>query len=175
MAGTYDEGVGIWIPHPSWIAIGKYDSDLNLLTEKYIGGDAYYFLYNIVATSDGGALITATRFDYQTQYQEHDFYVFKLDSLDMLVGNFEHKNNNLVKNAIVYPKPARDHVFVRTAVKDASFILYDMSGNKIKEMQLNRQSFITFVDITEIIPGNYLWSIVKKNKIIETGKVIIIY
>ncbi len=175
VAGTYNEGVGVWIPHPSWIAIAKYDSDLNLLTEKYIGGDAYYLMFNIVATRDGGALITTSRFDYQTQYQEHDFYVLKLDSLDLLVGNLEHKNNSLVKNAIVYPNPARGHVFVRTAVKDASFVLYDMSGNKIKEIQLNRQGSITFVDIAEVIPGNYLWSVVKKNIIIETGKVIIKY
>jgi len=57
VAGTFDYDVGIWIPHPSWIVIGKMDSNLNLLNEKYIGGDAYYHFNTITATSDGGALI----------------------------------------------------------------------------------------------------------------------
>ncbi len=173
VAGTYDYDVGVWVPHPSWIAIAKFDSDLNLLADKYIGGDAYYTLSNIVATIDGGALITATRYDYQTQDHEHDFYVIKLDSLDLLVGNNEHKSNDLVKNAIVYPNPARDHVYVRTAVKDAIFCLFNINGKKVKEGPLNSGSLTTLLNVTALPEGNYVWRITKQNKQIETGKLII--
>ncbi len=172
VAGTYDEGVGVWITHPSWIAIAKYDSDLNLLTEKYIGGDAYYLMFNIVATSDGGALITTSRFDYQTQYYEHDFYVIKLDSLDLLVGDYEHKSNDLVKNAIVYPNPALDKVFVRTAVKDAEFIIYDLNGTEIKTIKQNIRNLITPINISVLPKGNYIWCITKNRNRIETGRLV---
>ena len=172
VAGTFDYDVGIWVPHPSWIAIAKYDSDLNLLMEKYIGGEAYYVLENITATSDGGLLITTTRYDYQTQYQEHDLYVIKLDSLGLLVGNTEH-HNKLVKNAVVYPNPARDKIYVRTAVKDAEFILYNLNGRKIKTLKLNTKNLITPINISILPKGNYIWCITKNDQRIETGKLVI--
>ncbi|RLD83691.1 MAG: hypothetical protein DRJ02_12580 [Bacteroidetes bacterium] len=174
VAGTYDYDIGIWVSHPSWIAIAKYDSDLNLLTEKYIGGDAYYALENITATSDGGLLITTTRYDYQTQYQEHDLYVIKLDSLDLLVGNTEH-HNKLVKNAMVYPNPARDHLYVKTAVREALFALYDMGGKAVLKQPLATNGTTTKITLPAGTPqGNYLWHITCQNKIIETGKLIIL-
>ncbi len=168
VAGTYDEGVGVWITHPSWIAIAKYDSDLNLLTEKYIGGDAYYLMFNIVATSDGGALITTSRFDYQTQYYEHDFYVIKLDSLDLLVGNNEHKSNNLVKNAIVYPNPGKNDFYLRTALKNKNFELVTLSGKIVFSKKINQ--LITNIKVNGLKRGTYLWKIYDQQKVYETGK-----
>ena len=176
VAGTYDYDVGIWVPHPSWIAIAKMDSNLNLLTEKYIGGDAFYLLSDIVATSDGGLLISTSRYDYNSQIQEHDGYIFKLDSLDLLVGNYEHKTGKQVKNAIVYPNPTRNKttIYVRTAVQDARFVLYDLNGRKIKTVILNKQSLVTPVTISGLPAGNYVWRVIKQNKQIETGKLLII-
>ena len=172
VAGTFDYDVGIWVTHPSWIAIAKYDSDLNLLMEKYVGGDAFYALWDIIATHDGGVLLSISRYDYQTQYQEHDLYVIKLDSLDLLVGNTEH-HNKLVKNAVVYPNPARDKIYVRTAVKDAEFILYDLNGRKIKTLKLNTKNLITPINISILPKGNYIWCITKNDQRIETGKIVI--
>ena len=168
VAGTYDYDVGIWISHPSWIAIAKYDSDLNLLADKYIGGDAYYTLSNIVATSDGGALITATRYDYQTQDYEHDFYVIKLDSLDLLVGNNEHKSNDLVKNAIVYPNPGKNEFYLRTALKNKNFELVTLSGKIVFSKKIDQ--LITNIKVNAIKRGTYLWKIYDQQKVYETGK-----
>jgi len=173
VGGTYDYDVGIWITHPSWIALAKMDDNLNILSEQYIGGDAYYFLLDVVATSDGGVLLSTSRYDYQTQDYEHDLYVFKLDSIDLLVGTYKHKNNDLVKNAIVYPNPVREKVYVRTAVKDANFCLYDINGKIIKEVHLNEQGLITTVNLYAIPNGNYIWTVIHQNDLIETGKLMI--
>jgi hypothetical protein len=73
-----------------------------LLTEKYIGGDAYYRFCNLTATSDGGLLITAMRYDYLTQDHERDAYIFKFDSIDLTVGIDENINNKFIKLKIFY-------------------------------------------------------------------------
>ncbi len=169
IAGTFDYDVGIWIPHPSWIVIGKMDSNLNLLTEKYIGGDAYYHFNTITATSDGGALITTTRYDYLTQYHEHDVYIIKLDSLDLLVGNTEHPLVQIA-DAIVYPNPASDYVCVRTSVKNAGFAIYDLNGKKVMTKAIT--GLITQIKINELPAGTYVWHIYRQSKLIETGKFI---
>lgn len=169
VAGTFDYDVGIWIQHPSWIVIGKMDSDLNLLTEKYIGGDAYYHFNTITATSDGGALITTNRYDYNTQGYEHDVYIIKLDSLDLLVGNTEH---HLVQIAdvIVYPNPASSYIYVRTSLKEANIVIYDLTGNEIRSSTIT--GLITKIEINELPSGTYIWHIYQQSKLIETGKFI---
>ena len=174
VAGTYNYDVGVWIPHPSWIALAKFDSNLNLLTEKYVGGDAYYSLWDIIATSDGGVLLSTSRYDYQTQDHEHDLYIIKLDSLDLLVGSTEH-HNKMVKNAMVYPNPARNHFYVKTAVKETMITLYDIQGKAVLQQPLTTTGTTTRISIPSDIPeGNYLWRIIRKNKTVETGKLIII-
>jgi hypothetical protein len=169
VAGTFDYEVGEWIPRPSWIVIGKMDSDLNLLSEKYIGGDAYYHLSGILATHDGGVLISTTRYDYLTQDHEKDKYIIKLDSLDLIVGISEQKNKS-VANALVYPNPASKNLFVRTAISNACFIIYDMGGEKIKEISLT--GLITRIAIKDLPNGTYVWHVCSQSKIIETGKFI---
>ncbi len=169
VAGTFDYDVGIWIPHPSWIVIGKMDSDLNLLTEKYIGGDAYYHFNTITATSDGGALITTNRYDHETQGHEHDVYIIKLDSLDLLVGQTEHPLAQIA-DAIVYPNPASDYVCVRTSVKDAGFAIYALAGKKV--MTKTIKGLITQIKINELPTGTYVWHVYRQSKLIETGKLI---
>jgi len=169
VAGTFDYDVGVWIPHPSWIVLGKMDSDLNLLTEKYIGGDAYYHFNTITATRDGGALITTSRYDHLTQGHEHDAYIIKLDSLDLLVGNTEHPLVQ-ISNAIVYPNPATDQLFIRTSLSDANLIIYDIAGNKIKSKAIT--GLITRIGIDGLPSGTYIWHLFKQSRIIETGKFI---
>jgi len=169
IAGTFDYDVGVWIQHPSWIVIGKMDSNLNLLTEKYLGGDAYYHFNTITATSDGGALITTIRYDYLTQDHEHDAYIIKLDSMDLTVGVPERMDKKLV-DAIVYPNPSSEVVNVRTAIKNAVFELYDLSGKKLLSQPLT--TLITQIKLENIIDGTYVWGVLQQNKIIETGKII---
>ncbi|MFA5417925.1 MAG: T9SS type A sorting domain-containing protein [Bacteroidales bacterium] len=169
VAGTFDYTTTVWAQRPSWIVIGKMDSDLNLLTEKYLGGDAYYHFNTITATSDGGALITTLRYDYLTQYHEHDAYIIKLDSMDLTVGVPEQKNKKLV-DAIVYPNPSSEVVNVRTAIKKAVFELYDLSGKKLLSQPLT--TLINQIKLENIIDGTYVWGVLQQNKIIETGKII---
>ena len=169
-AGTYDYDVGIWVQHPSYIIIGHVDSSLNLISEKYIGGDAYYMFSTITATNDGGILVGASRYDYLTQDYEHDAYFFRFDSLEMTVSVGENKSP-LVKNAIVYPNPAKDQFYLRTSQTNSRLLIYDLSGNMVFSQQIENN--ITKIQSNKITPGVYVWKLVKEFLQIETGKVLI--
>ncbi len=170
-AGTYDYDFGIWVQHPSYIIIGHVDSSLNLISEKYIGGDAYYRFNTITATNDGGILVGASRYDYLTQDYEYDAYFFRFDSLDMTVSVGENKSP-LVKNAIVYPNPVEDQFYFRTAQTDSHILIYSLSGNLVFKQQIENN--ITKIKSNKLTPGIYVWKLVKESLQIETGKVLII-
>jgi hypothetical protein len=168
-AGTFDYDIGVWVQHPSWIVIGKMDENLDLLVEKYIGGDAYYHYWTITATSDGGALVTATRYDYLTQNQEHDAYIIKLDSLELSVGCQEFEAN--IQDALIYPNPARDHITLNTSLLDASFTLINTSGQAILSTSINSGN--QHIDLQGIRPGLYLWRMFSSGGKYSSGKIII--
>lgn len=165
--GTEGYKVGIWIPYPSWYAIAKMDNDLNLVYEKYIGGDAYYDFSTITASNDGGVLVTGTRYDYLNQDFERDALIIKLDSSDFTVGQNEH---NFIKmaDAIVYPNPGNDYLNIRTSLKNVNFRLFDSNGHLVIEKKLDQ--LITVINTEQLKPGTYLWQIADSEQIYETAK-----
>ncbi len=167
VCGTHNHHLGIWVPQPSWIVIAKMNENLDLEYEKYIGGDAYYSFKAMTATSDGGVLVSGTRYDYLTQGEEHDAVIIKLDSTDFIVGNTEHKPSYL-SDAIVYPNPGKDEMILRTALKSKIFEMNNVNGQKVifeKIVQL-----ITKINVSNLNKGTYTWKIYDGQKVYETGK-----
>ena len=149
------------------IAIARMDQDLNLIFEKYIGGDANYASASVVASPDGGVLLTCTRYDYLTQYNERDVYVLKLDSSDFTVGNVECPTSN-ISDAIVYPNPGKDVINIRTSLRNTYFELYDIHGHLVIRKPIN--NLITPINSQHIDPGFYTWKIIDRKQVCETGK-----
>jgi len=175
---TYDYEPYEWVGHPSWVAIGKFDQDLNLLTEKYFGGDAYYYFTYMAATKDGGLIFNASRFDHLTQYKERDAYIVKFDSLELTVGIHEEVSENhnkpyfSLKRAIVFPNPAREDIFVRTAeYQHAIFELFNLNGSLVYNQTLS--ALETKMKVRHLHKGIYIWAIRNEAGLIEKGKVII--
>eukprot|EP01155_Anaeramoeba_flamelloides_P000975 Anaeramoba_flamelloidesa1054005_25.p1 GENE.a1054005_25~~a1054005_25.p1 ORF type:complete len:497 (+),score=22.98 a1054005_25:27-1517(+) len=169
-ANTYDAEIWVWVNHPSWIVIGKADSSMNLLTEKYIGGDAYYTFKSITAASDGGILVGCNRYDYLTQFEEHDAYFYRFDSTELTVG-VEYKPDNILHNAIVYPNPASEHITLRTTEAGSKFTLYNISGEIVKQSVIT--SKITKFNTESLPTGTYIWTLENNARLIEQGKIVI--
>ncbi len=173
---TYNYEPFDWVGHPSWVAIGKFDQDLNLLTEKYFGGDAYYDFFFMAATQDGGLIINASRYDYLTQYKERDAYIVKFDSLELTVGIHEEASQNKpyfgLKRAIVFPNPVSEDMFVRTAeYQHAIFELFNLNGSLVFNQTLS--ALETKMKVRHLHKGIYIWAIKNEVGLIENGKVII--
>lgn len=167
VGGTEGFKVGVWSPYPSWFAIAKMDNDLNLIHEKYIGGDAYYDFKTITATNDGGVLVTGTRYDYLTQDFERDALIIKLDSSDFTVGQNEHSQIN-ISDAIIYPNPGSGHLNIRTSLKNVHFKLFDSNGHLVADKKI--EQLITTLNTEHLKPGTYIWQVCNTQQVYETGK-----
>jgi len=97
----------------------------------------------------------------------------------LLVDNIEIETNtgiiNLNTNLInveVYPNPTTSYVEFETIEfdKDRNINIYNLSGKLISTTPFN--NFKTIVDVSELYPALYTYSITKNNKILNSGSFI---
>lgn len=152
----------------SWYILRSLDSMLNIRWTKYYGNSGYNTLRSIMATSDGGAILSGERYDYNYPDNKLDLYFVKVDSQGLISGT----NDDRIKarNAIVYPNPGKDLLIVEAGVqvKGAEFFLVDINGKTVIHQQLSQP--VTRFKTSHLAQGLYAWRIVYQNKIIESGK-----
>lgn len=107
IAGTYKFIIGLCPQGISWIMTGLLNHNLSTVYFHLYGGDAYYITTSILATSDGGSIISATRYDYFTQWYERDIYFLKLDENGLITTN-ELFSSEQKKQLLISPNPGKD-------------------------------------------------------------------
>lgn len=151
-----------------YFKVYKIDTALNIKWLYMAGGDANYILFSITATDDGGCFLLGTRYDYQTQNEEHDIFYIKTDSTGLIL----HKSDNApaMHNAAVFPNPGNDYFEVQSGpqIFGATFKLFDLNGRLVKREIISKQT--TTISTTDMPTGTYVWRILYKNKEIESGK-----
>jgi hypothetical protein len=152
----------------SWYSLSSLDSLLNIRWTKYYGNTGYNTLRSIMATSDGGAILSGERYDYNYPDNKLDLYFFKIDNQGLISGT----NDDKIKgsNAIVYPNPGKDFLIVEVGIQiqDAEFFLIDINGKTVIHQQLSKPK--TLFKTSFLAEGLYAWYIVYQNKRIESGK-----
>ncbi|MCF6171374.1 MAG: T9SS type A sorting domain-containing protein [Bacteroidales bacterium] len=167
ITGSFDNALGQFPPYYCWVYVAKLDSELNLMSERYIGGDASYDVYSIVATGDGGIAVGGYRYDYLTNGEEEgDAFVIKTDA-GLWVSNPEY-NFIPVHSALVYPNPGNNQLNLRTTLKNTVFRLYDVFGNLVIEKGVNNLE--TPIDTQNLPRGTYFWTISQNSSIVDRGK-----
>jgi len=156
-----------WQSTPSWIQVTRLDRSLNIISNNFYGGDAFYSPYSIIATSDGGAFLTGFRYDLQTHL--FDVFALKVDTNGAVTGDSETDRNDIA-GAILAPNPGHDKVsaIVGAQYKSADIFLYDLKGKTIlyKKLEGNRQT----IDLSGLKPGSYVYVFTSENKKIGQGK-----
>jgi len=156
---------------PSWYVLLQTDSLLNIRWERFYGGDAYYNMTKLIATSDGGCLMAGTRFDYKAHpnIHERDIYIIKVNS-EGLITSANGKPAPIVHDAIVYPNPGSNYLKVRIAVqhKQSVFKLFDMNGRLV--LTKNIEGKTAQINTTLLKTGTYVYTITNNNGLNEKGK-----
>lgn len=166
--GTVNFNIGtIFSNMPSSILLGKFDSTLNLYWEKSFGGDQYYIVYTLTALEEGGCIIGASSFNYNTQTQERDIYVIKVDS-NGLITSVDNKNPESRKNALIFPNPGNEILNVQLTCQTAEIVLYDITGNKILNKSIGHG--FNSIDVSNLLPGLYLYRITDSNSKVQQDK-----
>ncbi len=173
IAGTH--GFQYTIPlllgnYQSFILIVKVDSFLNTTWERFYGGDANYQVESIRATTDGGCLVLATRYDYLTQNEERDAVILKLDSQGNLPVSVSEIPDAKMSELIIYPNPGTAEITVRTASQalGGEFILCDILGKQVFQTSVKER--FTPVSTNTLPEGVYVFKYILNGKIKETGK-----
>jgi hypothetical protein len=130
IASNYDFNGGPFSGNFTYLYLAKLDADLNLIWEKYIGGDRYYSTSTISATTDGGAIVSGYGYDKDFPETRGFAWICKFDA-DGIVGTSEHVLP--VKAALVYPNPASDYLDIQSNHQHGIVRIYDISGCMLHE------------------------------------------
>jgi hypothetical protein len=151
----------------SWFYLTRADSALNLHWEKYYGGDANYALWGILATRDEGCLMYGTLYDKDPQRLKRDIYVLKVNKDGVLVSTDE-SSSPKVKEIILFPNPGADKVFIRTAMKDIVFELFDLNGRCLLRQEIGQAT--ATADVSRLPCGLYLYRLTQSGAVVDRGK-----
>jgi hypothetical protein len=164
-----------WQAEDTWIMLNLLDSNLNLKWQQFYGGDAFYHLRELRATQDGGCLMVATRYDENTQFEEYDAFILKVDSSGIITSTDDHPVIP-VNQLSIYPNPANDYIVVRYpgvfGSYDKEILIYNTLGMNIKQVSASQDYDETKIDIPGWPSGQYIVVLQIQGKKVMTGKFI---
>jgi hypothetical protein len=143
---------------------------LNLIDHHFYGGDAFYMPYSIIATSDGGALITGNRYDFHfPDIMKYHIFALKVNS-EGIITNVPNNVSWQAAEAIVCPNPGSEYFDAVVGVQYpiSTFYLYDMKGQSVLEKQLNQAN--TRINTQLLANGTYVYKFISDNMVIGYGK-----
>jgi hypothetical protein len=161
-------------PEQRWILLYKLNNEGTILWQKFYKGEVNYMAYKILATSDGGALIFSTRYDWNdTIPNQRDVHILKIDSTgyyDPITGTDE-ELDQMNKQILIYPNPADNEVnFILGLYSDIQLSIYNSTGERNLFQPLQHSQTI---DVSTLPAGIYIYLITGKNGFMETGKIVI--
>jgi hypothetical protein len=121
-----------------WITIYRLNLDGTLAWYKHFGGDANYQLFALTTASDSGLYFIANRYDWTTQNNERDMFVYYMDKNGSMLSTPEHGSLQAIE-AVVYPNPFTSQLEVKLLnenLRQANVVLSDISGRTVLRQNL---------------------------------------
>ncbi len=151
---------------PSWIIVNCLDSNLNLRWQTIYGGDAFYHSWEVYATSDGGCIVAASKYDYTLPEYDYDVVLLKYDNTGLLTSVPE--TGEIPLSLSVYPNPGVDMIKIDNTYENAVFQLFDETGRSILNTTLDLG--LNQINVHGINTGIYIYLITIEQKPVSSGK-----
>jgi hypothetical protein len=148
--------------YDNFIMAYAFNYDLDSLWTTHIGNDAYYVLYYISPTPDGGCVLAASRYDWRKGDEKRNAFIAKIPKPDITAISDPDKSQPL---ATIFPNPGGSHFLIQTALANFTLQLYDLQGQLLLTQQ-NRKE----VNTEKLPSGCYLYRIVAENGQATNGK-----
>lgn len=143
------------------------DYDMNLISQTYLDDEACYTGCEVKATSDGGCIFIATRYDYMAGNLERDLVVVKTDSNGIFTWTTEIPLPDLPNG--IYPNPANEYIHIKDKFIPGTLQIFDMNGNQVLDAVAK-----SAVDISNLASGNYVYRIFdEKGMVSSVGKMVV--
>ena len=159
----------------SWLILNKLDTNLNLILQNFYGGDAFYHMIGLQATGDGGCLIYSERYDENTQIDEYDVYILKVDSSGLLTSTGDYTSIP-VQQLSISPNPARDRV--RIGYPDIfendekELMIYNAFGVLVMKIDATDENSQITIDTIDLPGGLYFIVLNVNGKKTANGKMV---
>jgi hypothetical protein len=147
----------------------KMDTAYQNVWQKKYGGDAYYYMRGVIATSDGGCAMYGLRYDFNT-VPKTDGIIIKVDGDGLVTSTTIIPMSQ--SSIIAYPNPSNGQLYFKKEDPSVSsrfeVNIFDISGKLVfekKETDLTE----TF-DLSYLSEGNYIYQIKQQAQIISIGK-----
>ena len=168
-AGTYNI---IWPGLPTnntWIVLNKLDMDLNLVWQKFIGGNNFFYSLLSIKINDNGYCLLSGRFvDYLNQENPAAIFLAKIGPN----GEFLSKENipKDVMEVKLYPNPGNNYFMIDVNLPEtkANLQLFDMQGKLCGSYNITNGN--NRINTAMLKAGTYVLNIVENNKIVLSTK-----
>lgn len=157
-----------WQDQSMYLVVTKTDYDLNVIWQKrlLLDGDVYTPT-NIIATSDGGCLITGMR--YNNNEWRIDAFVLKLNA-DGTYNGLSQPEFTTDESITVYPNPTSNNIVV-SGDRLHEVEIYNFTGQKVASYRsANAENFV--IDMSGLPSGFYLVNVTSGNGERHVKKVV---
>lgn len=134
---------------PTMIYLARLDENLNIIWEKYIGGDRHYIVFAIASTSDMGVIVSGYGYDLNFPETGGFAWIVKYNQ-DGTVG-FENEIRQQ-QELVVYPNPTSDHIHIKS-LQAGSLMIYNSSGQLLIRRQLKQG--LNQINLSALPGGTY--------------------
>ena len=111
--------------------------------------------------------MVGNRYDNDTQEQERDIYVVKVDSSGLITWTQEILTDK--PETKVYPNPGTNQLNIKTTSNEIDFELLNINGQVVVREMLDGNNSI--INVESIKPGIYFYRLIDDiYKTVETGK-----
>lgn len=175
VAGMYNVQLH-WQEFPNTFYIACLSEDLSLKHDIILGGEHYYNIHDIAATSTGGVAVAGTIYDPTSNSNQHDAYLVILDSA-VFVGQREVSMQTPKHVLEIYPNPVSSTATLKVNVfQSGKYTLEVFSISST--MAIREERYFTkgeqkiTLNIGQLSPGIYVCSIKSNGKVIGVEKVV---
>jgi len=146
-----------------------FDADIQIKGYNVFGGENRFWLFYILATSDGGCIITGVVPEYEGS-NDINGYILKLMPDDMLTVTGE-TSIRITEKVMVFPNPFSGEIKISNRSSRLKFSLFNVTGNKVLHHELKEASDIS-IPSYHLPKGFYFFTIRDEIQIIQSGKLI---
>ncbi|MBL7817320.1 MAG: T9SS type A sorting domain-containing protein [Saprospiraceae bacterium] len=168
--GTYNYILGSdgRAPVASSFILHKLNRDYSIKWTKRYGGDAYYEMYGVLTTDDGGCIMYGTRYDYNS-VPKYDAYILKVNGEGLITS--ESSIPLSINNLHIYPNPSSGLVNFdyKEPLKDVQIRVIDTKGSLVHQVKI-AEGLLPTLDLSFLNKGVYFIQIMEQNRLFAMTK-----
>ena len=146
----------------------KLNRDFSTKWTKRYGYDAYYEMYGVLATDDGGCLMYGIRYDYNST-PKYDAYILNVNADGLRTSeSFIPLSLHTVN---IYPNPSKGwvHFDYKEPLKNVQIRVVNTKGSLVHQTQIS-EDVLPALDLSFLDNGVYFIQVIEQNRLFSLSR-----